>query len=32
MITKNIDLLFMNKINAKEMGDAIAAEYAKFDE
>lgn len=31
-ITKNIDLLFMNKINAKEMGDAIAAEYAKFDE
>lgn len=30
-ITKNIDLLFMNKINAQEMGDAIAEEYAKYE-
>lgn len=30
-ITKNVDLLLMDKINAQEMGDAIAAEYAKLE-
>lgn len=30
-ITQNVDLLLMNKINAKEMGDAIAEAYSKLE-